>query len=268
MDHADHGSVPGDSAGQPWAGRHFDQNAFSGDDGRATPALADALAGFHAGTNGPEAVVTAFRDARLLIPLVARLGEHGEDEHGEDEPVSPTGLRADKKQELSIVTVSAPDGRSVLPVFSSVASMQAWNPQARPVPADGVRVALAAASEDTELVVLDPTSETEFVIRRPALWALARSERWQPAYADPAVAAAFAASIGTELAVLGVQLADGDPGARLHGPEVQVRLELLRGLTEAELDAVLARLAQRWAADDAIAARVDSLGVQLLASAE
>lgn len=259
MSHADGTPAPGDSAGQPWAGRHFDENAFSGDDGSATPALADAVAGFHAATNGPEAVVEAFRTARLLIPLVARLGEAGQ---------NAAGLRVDKRQELSIVTVSGPDGRNVLPVFSSVAAMQAWNPKARPVPADGARVALAAVSEQTELVVLDPTSPTEFVIRRPALWSLAQSETWSPAATTPLVAAAFTASIGTELAVLGVGLSDGDPTARLTGPEVLVRLELVQGLTEQELDAVLARLAQRWSADEVIATRVDSLGVRLVASGE
>lgn len=253
-----HGTPPGDSAGQPWAGRHFDHNAFSGDDGSAGPDLAAALAAFRAGTGGREAVVAAFRQARLLIPLVAHLAEAG---------VGDDGHVIDKKQELSIVTVAGPDGRTVLPVFSCVAAMQAWNPKARPVPADGTRVALAAASESTELVVLDPTAETEFAIRRPALWALAKGETWRPPQTDPPVVDAFAASIGTELSVLGVSLSDGDPEARLLAPEVMVRLELVQGLTQAELDAVLARLAQRWAADDRIALGVDSLAVQLVASA-
>lgn len=251
------GAAPGDSAGQPWAGRHFEANAFSGDDGSATPELAAAVAAFRAGTGAREAVVAAFRQARLLIPLVAHLAEAG---------VSDDGHVIDKKQELSIVTVAGEDGRTVLPVFSSVAAMQAWNAKARPVPADGSRVALAAAAESTELVVLDPTAESEFVIRRPALWALAKAETWRSPHTDPTVFEAFVASIGTEHSVLAVSLSDGDPEARLLGPEVLVRLVLVQGLTQAELDAVLARLAQRWAADDRIALGVDSLGVQLVAS--
>lgn len=151
----------GDSAGQPWQGREFDDNPFGDDDGTAPPALLGALAAFRAGEVGPEAVVDALRASRLLIPLVAELGDEG---------TTDAGLTVDKSQELSIVTVSGPDGRSVLPVFSSVTAMQTWNPAARPVPADGRRVALAAASEETEIVVLDPTSETEFVLRRPAVW--------------------------------------------------------------------------------------------------
>lgn len=247
----------GDSAGQPWEGREFDDNPFGGDDGSAPPELLGALAAFRAGEVGAEAVVDAVRAVRVLIPLVAELGEEG---------VSDAGLAIDKTQELSIVTVAAPDGRRVLPVFSSVTAMQAWNPAARPVPAAGPRAALAAASEETELLVLDPTSETEFVLRRPAVWALAQGHAWLPSDRDPVVAEAFRASIGSELGVLDVDLAAGDPGYRLAGDELVVRLTLAAGLTAEELNAILSRLAQRWAADDAIATRVDSLRVQLTAA--
>ncbi|GIT80018.1 hypothetical protein LLS1_16870 [Leifsonia sp. LS1] len=246
-----------DSAGQPWDGRHFDDNPFGDDDGTAPPALLGALAAFRAGEVGPEAVVHALGESRLLIPLVAELGDEG---------TTDAGLTVDKSQELSIVTVSGPDGRGVLPVFSSVTAMQTWNPAARPVPVDGRRAALAAASEETELIVLDPTSETEFVLRRPAVWAVARGERWLPSHRDPEVSAAFDASIATELGVHAVRLDAGDPDHRLRGEELVVRLALATGLTREELDVILARLAQRWAADDVIATRVDSLRVQLVAA--
>jgi hypothetical protein len=253
-----HPTNSADSAGQPWKGRQFDTNSFSGDDGSAPAELIAALSAFASGTGGEHAVVDAFRTSRLLIPLVAHVGDVGVNEHGQ---------QVDKTQELSIVTVAGPDGRNVLPVFSSVTAMQAWNSIARPVPADGIRVALAAASEQTDLVVLDPTSETEFAIRRPALWAIAQSLPWQPAYANPDVLDAFLASARSELAVLDVRLAAGDPRARLAGPEVIAHLELIDSLTRAELDTVLARLAQRWAASDVIATMVDSLAVRLEASA-
>ncbi|GLI25786.1 hypothetical protein ARHIZOSPH14_00280 [Agromyces rhizosphaerae] len=246
-----------DSAGQPWAGRSFTPNAHAADDGTMPERLAEAIRRFRAGEVGQAEVVDAFRDARLLIPLVAQLGDGGTE-------VGAHGLAIEKSQELAIVTVAGPDGRNVLPVFGSVAAMLAWNPQARPVPADGVRVALAAASEDTELVVLDPGSAGEFVLRRPALWSVAQSQPWRPAFEDDAVTDAFARSIASELAAVATTLEPGDPGARLAGPEVVVRLELLAGLERAELDAVLQRLAQRWAADDDIATRVDSLTVRLV----
>ncbi|WP_431218285.1 SseB family protein [Leifsonia xyli] len=246
-----------DSAGQPWEGREFDDNPFGDDDGSAPPALLGALAAFRAGEAGAQAVVDALRDARLLVPLVAELGDEGHND---------AGMLVDKTQELSIVTVAGPDGRTVQPVFSSVTALQTWNPAARPVPVEGRRAALAAASEGTELIVLDPTSETEFVLRRPAVWAVARGAPWVPSDRDPEVAAAFRASIGSELGVHDVALLSGDPQSRLAGEELVVRLSLAAGLRREELDAILSRLAQRWAADDLIATRVDSLRVQLVAS--
>lgn len=253
-------STPGgeaDSAGQLWAGRAFEHNDSADDDGLAPAALMNALTAFRAHEVGEEQVIEAVRDSRLLIPLVTRLG---------DAAVGPHGHLIDKTQELSIITVAGPDGRNVLPVFTSAAAMTAWNADARPVPADAVRVALAAAQENTDLVVLDPTAVTEFVIRRPALWAIAQSLPWTPSYASRHIADAFTDSIATELAVLGVTLASGDPDARLGGAELIVRLELIGGLTQRELDATLARLATRWADSEIIATGVDSLRVQLISA--
>lgn len=272
-----------DSAGVPWAGRAFQPNEHAHDDGRAPEALASALKRFRSGDGGQGDVVAAFAQSRLLIPLLAELGTGplseqigtdteqttsvtGESDSGAGVDVGPHGLAVDKSQELSIVTVAGPDGRRVLPVFASVEAMSRWNPLARPVPADGVRVALAAADEGTDLVVLDPGSDDEFVLRRPAVWAVAQSQSWHPSFDSPEVLAAFERSIGTELSVLGVDLEAGDPDARLAGPELVVRLMLVAGLSRAELDTVLQRLAARWAADDAIATLVDSLTVRLVAA--
>ena len=241
-----------DSAGVPWEGRRFEQSASSDDDGSAPEKLVEAIRRFHAADLGEDDVLDALRDSRLLIPLVAQLGAEGVNEHGHD-----------KSQELSIVTVEGPDGRTVLPAFTSVAAMARWNPSARPVPATAGRVALAAASEDTDLVVLDPLSDTEYVIRRPALWALAQSRPWKPSYADTEVLSAFMDAAAPEPAVSAVQLAPGDPGARLAGPELVVQLTLAPGLDKAALDALLARLQQRWASSGLIAERVDSMRLVL-----
>lgn len=252
---ADHSCGPADSAGVPWAGRSFEPNPHAADDGSADPALLAALLAFRAGDGDAGAVVDAYRSARLLIPLVAEKGEEG---------VGPTGLTVDKTQELSIVTVAAPDGRRVLPVFTSVQTLAAWDPAARPVPVDGVRTALSAAADDTDLVVIDPASPTEFVLRRPAVWAIGQGLRWDPPHMSPEVFAGLQESIGGEIGVLDLSVAPGDPDARLRGPELVVRLHLVDGLDQGELDAVLQRLAARWAADDRIAVLVDSLTVKLV----
>lgn len=243
-----------DSAGVPWAGRHFEQNDSSRDDGSAPEKLIEALRRFRGGELGESDVLEAVRESRLLIPLVAELGESGTNHRGE---------LVDKSQELSIVTVAGPDGRKVLPAFTSVESMRAWNPKARPVPAAAPRVGLAAASEETDLVVLDPTTATEFALRRPAVWALAQGLPWTPSYLDTAVLQAFMDAAAPEPTVQAVLLAPGDPTARLAGPELVVQLQLVGGLDRAALDAVLDRLQRRWAVSELIAARVDSLKVQL-----
>ncbi|WP_246306700.1 SseB family protein [Herbiconiux flava] len=246
-----------DSAGQPWQGRHFESHgAPSDDDGSAPPALLAALTAFRAGEGAPDAVVDAVRDVRLLVPLVAHAGDEG---------VTATGLRVDKTQELSLVTVAGPGGRTVLPAFTSVAALGAWNPSARPIPVAAPRMALAAVAEGTELIVLDPGSATEFVLRRPAVWAIARSAPWLPAVDDPEVVAAFEASVADEPAVAALRLVAGDPGYRMLGHDVVVVLALVPGLDQAALGALTSRLQERWAAHPLIAERVDSLGVRLTA---
>jgi hypothetical protein len=257
-DHHAHGeSVPGDSAGTPWAGRQFEPNTSADDDGSAPERLIEALRRFATRELGEAEVVDALRESRLLIPLIAHLGEAGHNEHGQ---------LVDKTQELSIITVSGPDGRNVLPVFTSVDAMSHWNAKARPVPASAVRVALAAASEETDLVVLDPTSETEFIIRRPALWAIAQSKPWTPSFADEEVLDAFADAAAGESSVRSVALASGDPESRLAGPELVVQLALVDGLSKPELDAVIGRMQAKWVESEIISLRVDSMRVQLVSA--
>ena len=247
-----------DSAGQPWQGRHFEPNTSSDDDGSAPEQLIEALRRFRSKELGEAEVVDAVRSSRLLVPLVAHLGEAGVNDHGHV---------IDKTQELAIVTVLGPDGRRVLPVFTSVDTMRGWNPKARPVPAQGVRIATAALIEETDLVVLDPTSATEFAIRRPALAAIAGAESWMPSYLDEQVLDAVAAAATGEDAVRSVVLTAGDEDARLAGPELVVGLALAPGLDRAALDALVARLQKRWSSTELLAQRVDSMKVRLLPSA-
>jgi len=249
------GRSAADSAGQPWAGRSFTPNAAAGDDGSADPALIAALSGFRAGTVAPEDVVEAFRAARLLVPLLAHAGEVG---------TAPDGHLVDKTQELSIVTVAGPDGRRVLPAFTSVGTLSAWDAQARPVPAAGPRIALAAASEQTELIVIDPTSPTEFVLRRPAVYALATGQPWAAPHAAPGIRHAFERALEAEPDALSVELLPGDPSHRLLAAELTVRLSLRAGLDADALEALVARLSERWAASPEIANGVDSLALQLV----
>jgi hypothetical protein len=246
-----------DSAGVPFAGRRFHENPGASDDGTAPAGVLEAIRRFRAREIGAPEVIAALHVARLLVPLVAVRGDEG---------VGTDGRLVDKTQELSIVTVEGPDGRAVLPAFTSVAAMQAWDAAARPIPIEAPRVALAAASEGTPLVVVDAGSDTEFAVRRPALRALATGEPWIPAVGDPAVLAAFEETSTGEDGVVAIGVAPGDPDARLAGPELLVRLSLRPGLREDVLAEVLGRLQARWAAHLVIAERVDSIGVRLEAA--
>lgn len=243
-----------DSAGVPWAGRAFQPNPRAADDGSADARLVEAIRRFRAGELGLPEVVAALGAARLLAPLVAERGDEG---------IGPHGQTVDKTQELALVTISAPDGRTALPMFSCVDTMRTWNPQARPVPVDGARVGLAAASDGTDYVVLDPGSDTEFVVRRTAFESLATGARWTPSFEDAEVLDAFLTSSAGERAVLAIQLAPGDPQARLAGPELLVQLTLAPGLDRASLDALLSRLSDAWSRSAVIAQRVDSIAVRL-----
>jgi hypothetical protein len=109
--------------------------------------------------------------------------------------------------------------------------------------------------------VIDPGMPTMFVVRRPAFRALATGEPWVPSFEDPEVLQAFLDSSADESALVAVQLAPGDPSARLAGAELLVQLSVHEGLDEPELEAMIARLGARWAADAVLADRVDSIGV-------
>jgi hypothetical protein len=241
-----------DSAGVPWEGRSFHENPDASDDGTAPARVIEAIKRFRASEVGVREVLEALRAERLLLPLLAVRGEEGVGTHGR---------LVDKTQELSLVTAASPDGRPALLAFTSVDTMRAWNVTARPIPIQVPRIALAVASEGTPLIVVDPGAATMFVVRRPAFRALATGEQWLPSYEDPDVLQAFLEVSSGEEALVAVQLAPGDPMARLTGAELLVQLSVRAGLSEGELSALVARLGERWTADALIAERVDSIGV-------
>ncbi|WP_201521320.1 SseB family protein [Gulosibacter hominis] len=241
-----------DSAGQPWAGRNFTENPWQGDRGEAPPELLAALRAFRAGEAPGSAVVDALRDSRLLIPLVAELGEAGVNEQGQT---------VDKSADLSIVTVAAPDGRGVVPVFSSVAAMKAWDADARPVPVDARRAALAAVEAGSDVLILDAANpDTEFVVRRPAVWAIAQGHDYVEPWVDPQVLQRIQPLLEIDPVVTSINVLPGDAQARFAGPEVQLVVELTETDRE-HRQAVLHEIQQRIGADTELVQRIDSLRI-------
>ena len=253
-----------DSAGQSWAGRAFEPNAFAADDGSTPPAFAEAIASFRSLAENDEkrgaahaAVIDAVRGSRFLIPLVAEAGDEG---------VNADGLRVDKTQELAIVRVKGPDGQTVLPIFSSVSAMSAWRSDARPVPADGRRAAVSALTDDCTWMVIDPTSDTELVVRHPALRAIAAEQPWVPVHVDDAVREAVVVAITSDARISDFALATADPDARGSGHDLIIRLDLEPGLSPDALSQLLTDFSTRLSASELISERVDNLLVQVLPS--
>ncbi len=243
-----------DSAGVSWSGRQFEANSWAGDDGSADPELILCVEALRKGTGSAEAVLDALRAARVLVPLLANLGDFALGAHGQT---------VDKSADLSIVTVETPDHQDGLPVFSSVAAMTAWNREARPVPVSAAKAALAAAQEGNTRLVLDPMSPTEFVVRRPAIAALAQGLEWIHPVRDPRVQQAFDVATQGISEVMTFQLQDIDPHSTLEAAELQLELRLKPAMSREQLELVLKQLAEALAASHDIAEYVDSLRVTL-----
>lgn len=241
------GSGAADSGGVPWAGRTLVPSPFAGDDGSADPRVLAALAARDA--TGPAAVVAALAGTRVFVPVVAvSAGE---------EPSPLTGLATDAGADMAVVTLTAPDGRRALPVFTSTAALSAWDAAARPVPSEVERAALSAVDEGCALLLLDPGSPRPLVVPRPAVEALAQQRRWTPSWDREDVAGAVRAAVAAEPAVAGAAVERG------RRAETAVVLALVPGLERPALDALLERVQTRLAASAVVAEGVDSLELRL-----
>ena len=259
-----------DSAGQPWAGRSLAGDDarihnFENDDGTASGAYLAAIAALRKGSGDEAGVVASLATARVFIPIVAQLAEEAE---GQD------GLQADKQADMALVTLKAPDGRTAMPAFTSAAALSAWHPDARPVAVYAARAALSAVSEGAELLVLDPGSDFTFVVRRPAVWALAQQQQWTPSYKDQELAEEMGRAAAGFPAVRNIELVPGrGVAARAAdgtvvagggaGPELQVVLYLEDGLDAEGVRELVSGLQAQWSRNVLFGERVDSIDVKL-----
>lgn len=246
-----------DSAGVPWSGRTIQQNIYHQDTGEADPNLLEALLAFKTNPTNQSEILERFSSARVLVPLVAFLQEAEDGSHG---------LKVDKSAELSIVSVMGPDGQRALPIFSSVASMARWNQNARPVPNNGRTVALAAVAEGNTRVVIDPGSETEFVLRRPALEAAAQGISWVHPEENPEVIAIADASLTSFSEVVSFTLRNGDPAGTLSNHELLVVIYLVDGLTKDRVREIEMQFLNSISSNRRFVELVDSVGVKFLNS--
>ena len=130
--------------------------AFPGDDGSAPPDVTAALAAYDADpAAGHAAALATLQDSRLLVPVVATLGEV---EHDAD------GLAHDKSSDMAAVLVTGRDGRTALLAFTSTTSLEGWNPDARPVSVPTRQAARAALQDGADALVVDLAGPVLFAV--------------------------------------------------------------------------------------------------------
>ena len=159
---------PQDTQGDEPLVRTIPDPGFADDTGAGDPGLGRALAAHHAGAASSGAVLAVLQDARLLVPVVAVLGEVELDEHG---------LAHDKSSDMAAVLVRAADGSTGLLAFTSLESMAQWDPQARPVPVTSRTAATAAVQEGAEALLVDLAGPATYVVDGDDLTRLASGWR-------------------------------------------------------------------------------------------
>lgn len=218
------------------ANKNIPDSPFRDDDGTADPRLSAALAAWAEDGNAVGPVLEALKGARLLVPVVAILGEAEEDENG---------LRREKTSDMAVPTLKA-GGRTALPAFTSTDSLARWDPAARPVAVPLHQALQAAAHEKADTVILDLSGPVPFELTGPTLLALAEGRTSTDPLTDPAVAEAVRAAVAAEPAVLRAHLGPG----RADGTLALV-------LDPAVPAAEAARaVAERLAADETLRARL------------
>lgn len=147
---------------------------FPDDQGDDDPRLRAALTAYAAAREPHErralfpACLEALGVSRLLVPVVAVLGEV---EVGDD------GLARDKSSDMAAVLLTGRDGRTALLSFTHTAAMQAWDPEARPVPVRAQLAAQAALQEGAAALLVDVAGPTRLVVEGVDLEGLARGWR-------------------------------------------------------------------------------------------
>lgn len=156
---------------EPLPGRPIPDPGFAGDDGAPSHRLAIALAAWDAGRAPYSEVLLALEGARVLVPVVAVLGDV---EHDAD------GLAREKSSDMATVLLQGADGRLALLAFTGTPALRQWDPTARPVPVTARLAAEAALQDGAAALVLDVAGPVRLVVEGPDLeglaggWTLAR----------------------------------------------------------------------------------------------
>jgi SseB protein N-terminal domain len=156
---------------EPGENRVIPDPGYAGDDGSAPAGLAEALAGWAAGRKPYVEALAALQQSRLLVPVVAVLGEV---------EVDDAGLAHDKTSDMATVLLQGADGRLALLAFTGTDALAAWSPDGRPVPVAAELAARSALQDGAAALVVDVAGPVRFVVEGDDLarlaegWTLAR----------------------------------------------------------------------------------------------
>lgn len=139
-------------------GARLQEVAFPDDQGGQSAEVEAALTTYAAAPGDPRtfpAVLRALQSARLLVPVVALLGEVEYDEKG---------LAHDKSSDMAAVLMQNAAGERALLAFTSTQALTAWNPEARPVPVPSAVAAQSALQEQAAALLVDVAGPVKFVV--------------------------------------------------------------------------------------------------------
>jgi hypothetical protein len=149
--------------------RSIPDPGFGGDDGSVAPEVASAMAAYAEDPDGlHHQTVAVLQGSRLLVPVVAVLGEVEYDEQG---------LAHDKTSDMATVLMRGRDGRLALLAFTGSQPLHRWNPEARPVPVTAQQAAQAAIQDDAAALLIDVAGPALLVVEGDDLRALAEGFR-------------------------------------------------------------------------------------------
>ena len=153
---------------------------YTGDRGEPDPTVRASLASAQQSLDHYLHAVAELCTSRVLLPIVpvpdpdgSRLAGVGRIEPEHPEREDPAEVHA----ELVAVTLTAPDGRIGLPVFTGADAFAAWQPDARPLPCRLDEAAANALDQGATALLIDIAGPHALVIEGELLAELAQSRR-------------------------------------------------------------------------------------------
>jgi hypothetical protein len=144
--------------------RRIPDPGFAADDGSASPELAAALVAWAAGEASYADALAELQRSRLLVPVVAVLGEVEHD---------AAGLAHDKTSDMATVLLQGADGRLALLAFTGTPALAAWDDGARPVPVAAPLAAQSALQDGAAALLVDVAGPVRLVVEGEDLQGLA-----------------------------------------------------------------------------------------------